>query len=165
MSVDVDYTLPSDGADIACFYDPIEGITDIKVGSGGSLATDDEMETAVLLSLLCNRRAGDSDKVPYGSTKRGGFWGDAIATTPGDEWGSKLWLLDGKVTKVNLVLAGQYCREALAWMIEDGVASSVYAQAEAIRLQNGTAGMAIRIVIKRDNVVLLSKKYQYVWEQ
>ena len=97
--------------------------------ANGDLATDDGLETAVLISLLCRRRADADDAVPPGAD-RGGWWGDAylppLADGSADYIGSKLWLdrnLEATVANGNRILS--HIREALAWMISDGVAASI----------------------------------------
>lgn len=91
--------------------------------SGGDLKVDTGLETAVVVSLFTDRRALDSDDVPSPGDFRG-FWGDA----PNDRWGSRLWLLDrAKRTQETLDLGAQYAREALSWLVADGIAATVAA--------------------------------------
>ena len=93
---------------------------------GADLASDDGMETAVILSLFTDARADDDDVLPVAGGDRRGWWGDAYADTPGDVMGSKLWLLEReKQTPDVLVRADQYAQDALAWMITDGVAATI----------------------------------------
>jgi phage gp46-like protein len=90
------------------------------------LATDDTLETAVLVSLFTDRRAPAEYELPAGETDRRGWWGDAYADPAGDEIGSLLWLLGWrKQIEETRLLAEQWATEALQWLIDDGVATAV----------------------------------------
>lgn len=91
------------------------------------LASDRGLMTAVLLSLFTDRRAETDDKPPSGDDRdRRGWWADQFADVEGDRIGSRLWLLDrAKSTNETKLRATEYVREALAWMIEDRVVSSI----------------------------------------
>lgn len=90
-----------------------------------SLAGDGGLDTAVILSLFTDARARDGDDTPAPDDLRG-WWGDDFAAKTGDRFGSRLWLL-GRRKQLPSVLAEAkgYAEEALAWLIKDGVASSV----------------------------------------
>jgi len=93
------------------------------------LATGTPLASAMLVSLFTDRRASDDDQVPAGMD-RGGWWGDAYSPSP---WGSRLWLLRrAKVatgSREPLRRAEEYAQEALAWLVDDGVAASVVCSA------------------------------------
>lgn len=91
--------------------------------SGTDLLTDDSIETAVIISLFTDRRAEPGDVIPDGTDNRRGWWGDTYSETP---IGSRLWLL-GREKQLSSVLlrAEQYAAEALQWLLDDGLASSV----------------------------------------
>ena len=127
---------------------------------GGDLATDDGLRTAVALSLLCDRLAEADDTIPDGTDNRRGWWADAIADEDGDRWGSRLWLL-GREKELPEVrrLAEAYAREALAWLLEDGVATEIDVTAETL----GRDVLWIRPIIKRGDGSRLADRYQYVW--
>ncbi|MGP9664046.1 phage GP46 family protein [Halomonas sp. AOP22-C1-8] len=126
----------------------------------GDLATDDGLRTAVALSLLCDRRAEADDIIPDGTDNRRGWWADAIADEDGDRWGSRLWLL-GREKELPEVrrLAEAYAREALAWLLEDGVATEIDVTAETL----GRDVLWLRPIIKRGDGSRLADRYQYVW--
>ena len=127
---------------------------------GGDLATDDGLRTAVALSLLCDRLAEADDTIPDGTDNRRGWWADAIADEDGDRWGSRLWLL-GREKELPEVrrLAEAYAREALAWLLEDGVATEIDVTAETL----GRDVLWIRPIINRGDGSRLADRYQYVW--
>lgn len=100
------------------------------VMQGADLAADDGLRTATIISLFSDRRAGNDDELPPGDEDRRGWWGDAYPDTEGDLLGSRLWLLRReKQIDVVLVKARQYGREALQWLIDDGVAREIDVQA------------------------------------
>jgi phage gp46-like protein len=104
-----------------------DGEFDIAV-SGGDLVSDDGLETAVAISLFSNARVSDSE-LPQGVTSKAGWFGDLLPDDAGsrsDQIGSKLWTLDReKRIPETLRKFEDYSKEALAWMISDGVAETV----------------------------------------
>lgn len=114
---------------IAVDLDPITLTGDLVLGSSG-LSQDSSLKTAVILSLFTDRRAALDDSVVG---DRRGWVGDALADD-GDRWGSRLWLLKReKQTEETRRRAIDYANEALAWLIDDGVASLVDVSAEWVR--------------------------------
>lgn len=116
------------------------------VRSGGNLETGDSLRTAVLISLFTWRVAEPGDVLPTRRGTRQGWWADFLAEIPGDKIGSRLWLLGrAKTTARTLRLARQYAAEALEWMTEDGVASSIEVTSERLTHEI----LAIRVKIQR----------------
>lgn len=107
---------------------------------------EDELLGAVVLSLFCDARGIEAD----GSVGRG-WWADGL--TDGDRWGSRLWeLIRSKDIPETLRLAEDYAKSALAWLIEDSVASTVvitaYSPARAVlgllvKLDNDTFNLEV----------------------
>ena len=88
------------------------------------LASADQIERAVVISLFTWRRAEDSD--PVDDDERYGYWSDAYPDVARDRIGSRLWLLRRRsLTAETIQNAERYAREALAWMLEDEVVSAV----------------------------------------
>lgn len=133
--------------------------------NGSSLAADDGLETAVLLSLFTDRRANDDDQLPDAGTQAEreprGWWGDTYADTPGDRIGSRLWLL-AREKQIDSVLqrAQQYAAEALQWLVDDGVAREVGVTAEIVK--EGVLGLAIQIV--RPRVPVARFRFETFWK-
>lgn len=93
------------------------------------LASADQLERAVVISLFTWRRAEPSD--PVDDDERHGYWGDAYPDKPQDRIGSRLWLLRRRsLTAQTMQDAQRYADEALAWMVEDGVAQRVVVRFE-----------------------------------
>lgn len=127
---------------------------------GPDLATDEGLDTAVILSLFLDARADAGDGLADGEDPRG-WWGDTFAEHAGDQTGSKLWLL-GREKWLNSVAlrAKDYAAAALAWLVDDGIAASVDVQTEmpepgrlylAIEIHRPTGGQPF------------NRRYQYVW--
>lgn len=114
--------------------------TDFAISlTGPDLAADDGLRTAVLVSLFTDCRAEADDELPAGDGDRRGSWDDP-------ERGSRLWLLSReKQTARTLERAREYAEEALAWLVEDGIARAVTVTAEWVR----TGVLGLRVVIER----------------
>lgn len=124
---------------------------------GEDLALDDGLNTAILISLFSDRRAEPSDELPDPGGSRRGWWGDAVADGR-DRIGSRLWLLTRrKQTPETRQLFLEFTREALAWLIEDGVASTVEVDAKW-RSQGFLQVTAV--VVKPDGQ---SVRFDYAW--
>lgn len=97
---------------------------DIAV-ENGDLKSDGGLQTAVTISLFTDRRVSEEQLPPLATDKRG-WWGDMFSEIDQDEIGSRLWTLErSKRTTETLRLYEDYSREALNWMIEDGVAQTI----------------------------------------
>ena len=118
--------------DIAIIWNGVEQTGDIQY-KDGDLIREDGLTTAVLLSLFLDSRANDDSGISDPDKKRG-WWGDLIDPAfEGVGLGSNLWLLSReKVTKTTLNLTEQYIRDALAWMIADGVVTKIDVEVEAL---------------------------------
>lgn len=108
---------------------------------------------AVLVSLLSWRRAKDGDPIPDGAPRRG-WWADL-------EHGSRLWLLQYATTRAEVPrLARDYAEEALAWMVDEGIAESVTVTAE----RQGRDRLALEIQIARATGPDVTVRFADLWE-
>ena len=129
--------------------------------SGFDLARDDGLETAVIISLFTDRRASAEQlpvELPQDDLR--GYWGDIGNATPSDQTGSLLWLL-AREKQLPQILgrAQQYCREALAWMVEDLVATRVEVTAEFV----AQGWMLILVDIFRPTGSPVRYRFNYEW--
>lgn len=114
----------SETGDIKLFQGP-EQLWDFGFGLG-DLTADEGLETAVFLSLFTNRRAETSDVLPDKQSDLQGWWADDFPVVAGDLVGSRLWLLARETNQATVLQRAQaYAEEALQWLLDDGVASSV----------------------------------------
>lgn len=147
-------------ADLALRWDLDEGAADLAV-EANDLATDEGLETAVLLSLFTDRRADATDTLPSGETDRRGWWGDAVPVVEGDRHGSRLWLLE-RATQSPSILprVEEYGREALDWLLEDKVAARVDVTASLPR----TGALLLEVAIYRPHQAdPVRFRYHAVW--
>lgn len=114
---------------------------DWQLAPDGSLATGNDMETAVLLSLFSDRTALPGDSPPDGGAVRG-WWSDAYFRFP---LGSRLWLLwrEKQLESVRRRVE-EYARESLQWLVTCGAAKSAICNARW--LQRGWIELDIVIV-------------------
>lgn len=148
-------------ADIALAFADMHG-GDLVL-AGQDLARDDGLESAVLVSLFTDRRAAP-EQIRGGESKADlrGWWGDFNPAVAGDQTGSLLWLLRReKQTAETLARAREYVQQALAWMLEDKVASRITIAAEYATTAPGT--MLLAADIDRPDGSRLSYRYDYEW--
>jgi phage gp46-like protein len=130
---------------------------DMKI-SGYKLLRDPGFETAVIISLFTDHRADDDDKVLNVGDTRRGWWADALLDV---KIGSKLWLLGrAKTDNETLTLVEQYTKDALDWMITDGIADRI----DSIATRNGAnqIDFFMRIIKTDDRSVFF--KFFVNWE-
>jgi phage gp46-like protein len=148
--------------DVALTFTRGTFLADISL-DGSDLRTDSDLETALTLSLFCDRRADNDDPLEKNESKRG-WWGDTFAEIRDDKFGSKLWLLRReKQLQVVLERAREYAEEATAWLIEDGVASAVTVETE-IYGEKPSGILAIKVEVTRPTGVS-SFQFDYAWKQ
>jgi phage gp46-like protein len=115
--------------------------------AGPGLVMDDGLQSAVVISLFTDRRADANDlptNAPGGD--RRGWWGDSFGDVPGDRIGSRLWLL-----------AREKAKEALQWLLDDGIASAVNVDAQWMDGRQGVLQLNVEIVRASKPVT----KYQF----
>lgn len=146
--------------DISTFWIAAEARGDWAI-AGPDLASGNDLETTVLISLFTDRRADPDDVIPDGSGDRRGWWGDLYEDEP---IGSKLWLLDRskKTEKVRLA-AKDYIDAALAWLVSGGIARSVTTTVawQAGRPGQGFLGALIQIDEPDGRTSVFN--YQWAW--
>ncbi|HEY4254591.1 MAG TPA: phage GP46 family protein [Roseomonas sp.] len=127
---------------LALDWNPATLTGDLAREAGGRLADDPSLRTAVILSLFLDRRARSDDATQDGD--RRGWLGDALSPVTGDRIGSRLWLLRReKQLPETLRRAEDYAREALAWLVEDGLARRVTVAADWLAM--GLLGLRVEI--------------------
>lgn len=119
----------------------------------GDLATGDDLETAVLISLFTDAWALPDDEIDDPSDPRG-CWIDAFE----GRMGSRLWeLRRQKMVPEVFRRAREYAAESLQWLIDDGVADSIDVDFVAMN-PRGLLGLLITIHRGKE-----TKKYQFAW--
>lgn len=136
---------------------------DLAVGAG-ELAADGGLRTAIIISLFTDARARADDVPPGGAGDRRGWWGDAWPSRRYDgaprPLGSRLWLLHReKRAEDTRARAEGYAREALAWLIEDGIAERVEVSAQW--LDDGRDVLALGVTVHRPAAP--PERYRELW--
>lgn len=136
----------------------IDGMFDLKIEKG-DVVRDDGLETAVIISLFTDRRVTEEEK-PYLANSKRGYWGDLFSEIDGDKMGSRLWTLEReKRTTEVLRRSEDYAREALQWMIEDGVVLSISANASYDENKFLIIDLEIRKPLGNES------RYQVLWDK
>ena len=144
--------------DLALAFDQATFSADLLLDAG-KLATADGMRTAIWISLFTDARARVDDPLPEPGADRRGWWGDSEARDDGEQTGSRLWLLArSKIVPATLTRAREYAAEALAWLVEDQIASSVDIEVEAQRPDRLAIGVTIVRPTGPDR-----QRYDFVW--
>lgn len=100
------------------------GYYDVSIGEDGDVVKTDSFDTALLLSIFCERRA-DASEVPEPQRRRG-WIGNLFGAV---EYGSKLWLLyQARLTVNNVNRARGYLEQALSWLVDFGYLRRVVVQ-------------------------------------
>ena len=116
------------------------------------------LERAVHISLFTWRRAGPDDAVD--DSDRKGWWGDCVPSVAGDKIGSRLWLLQRRTLVADTLKDAQsYAEEALAWLMEDEVVTSVTVTAE----RQGNDRMNLRVMLTEQNGETLELNFEDTW--
>ncbi|EPN6726340.1 hypothetical protein GEV41_11170 [Pseudomonas putida] len=98
------------------------------------------LRRAVTISLFSWRRAASDDALD--DADRQGWWGDCAPSEAGDQIGSRLWLLRRRtLTDDTLRDAREYAEEALRWMTDDDIVTTVTVKAE--RLGNDRLNLVV----------------------
>lgn len=138
------------------------GTSDLQViAETGALAEDEGLDTVVLLSLFTDAEATAAEIAAAGLDEQRGWWGDAeVLRDPGaPRLGSKLWLLSRQPLNLPTMRRAEgYARDALAWLIDQGLADSVSVTATRPRPDM----IALDVVVRRPNKLIPA--YRRLWE-
>lgn len=129
--------------------------------STGALDTDDGLDTVVLTSLFTDAIATAEELAAAGLEEQRGWWADADVLRDPDRprLGSKLWLLSrAPLTLTTMRRAEQYARDALSWLIDQGIAASITTTATRPR----PAMLGLDVIIARPNKLIPA--YRRLWE-
>lgn len=125
------------------------------VEASGDLQQGDDLETAILISLFTDRLARDDDD--FDGDDRRGWWGDT-----GEDYaiGSRLWLLRRQpLTVATANKAEDYAKEALQWLIDDGVVASISPVTQIVFPNR----LNLFITYQQPGQQAASKHYFWVW--
>ena len=155
--------------DLALTFRPEKGYFDLALSTTGQPETTDTLATWIIRSLFTDARALPDEELPNShnpdaDTWRRGTWFDAVPMVAGDKYGSKLWLLNREITSPETLNRAQnYCEDALAWLVRDGVAKRVQVYCEYV--QKAPTGILGILVVAERPTAPGSEAYFYVWDQ
>jgi len=131
----------ADGFDFAIAKNSL-GRYDISFNDAGDVSGTSSFDTAILMTVFCERRAAASEV--SNNANRRGWWGNTLSDIPDFEIGSKAWLLEqSRLTEDALNLALTYYRTAFQWFLDEGYANSV------VVMGNLTAtGIYVKIILR-----------------
>lgn len=133
------------------------GFYDLAFDNGDLLATQG-FTSALLMSILCERRATPSEVAQ--PEKRRGWWGNAFLGFTDFEIGSKLWLLSqARANQVTLNNSITYTNNALEWFAQDKYIDKANVTAE-YNAQNVLL-LYIQFIIGQD--IVLNKGFR-LWD-
>lgn len=141
--------------DLACDQGT-DGMFDLEVDAAtGDFRLTGGLETTVIVSLFSDRRARKDEVAD--PMRRRGWDGDLVPDVPGDVHGSGLWLYEQR-----RLGPGDYggvrleAEAALAWMVGEGLARSVTADATPIPAKRQ---MQLRVSLTEPDGGVTSKAY------
>lgn len=143
----------TDDGDIFMDYDPFLGGLIFTLTN--DLKRDKGLHTAVLISLLTDKVARDTDILPDNTGIRRGWWAN-------NDLGSRLWLLFRSSLKTDTPSKiEEFSQECLQWMLDEGVARKIIVTAE--RTDVYRIDWLIQI-IKPGDVNSTNFKFFFNWE-
>ncbi|WP_227105127.1 phage GP46 family protein [Chromobacterium rhizoryzae] len=143
-------------ADISTVWSPLIGAADWQQ-QGPLLASGNDLETAILISLFTDRIAGQADAIPDGTGDPRGWCCD----DPARPIGSRLWLLRrAKQTTETANRARDYIIEALQWLIDDGAVIKFDVRVQWI----GAGQLGAWVVVHRADGTKAALQYDWAWK-
>lgn len=141
--------------DITTIWNPSQSSGDWQIGCG-DLVSGSDLDTAIYISLFTDRQARSDDD--YDGTDRKGWWGDTDADY---QIGSRIWLLRRrKLTSSTATKAASYAKEALQWLIDDGVVESVTITTQIVYPRR----LNMAITYQKPDLTSTTVQYFWVWE-
>lgn len=123
------------------------------------MTREELLRRAVTISLFTWRRAGPDDAVD--DSDRKGWWGDCVPAVDGDRIGSRLWLLSRRTLVAQTLQDAQaYAEEALAWLLDDQIATAVTVTA----VRQGNDRMSLRVMLTEQSGETLELDFADTWE-
>lgn len=116
------------------------------------------LRRAVTISLFSWRRAATDDALD--DADRQGWWGDCAPSEAGDQIGSRLWLLRRRtLTDETLRDAREYAEEALLWMTDDDIVTTVAVTAE----RQGNDRLNLLVTLTESNGETVQLAFEDTW--
>jgi len=118
----------------------------------------DPLTRAVIISLFTWRRAESGDDTDTAA----GWWGDTYPPVQNDRIGSRLYLLRReKLTNKTPEQARAYIRQALQWLVDDGVAARVDVSAE----RTGITTLSVSVAVSKTDGTTTAISFNDLWSE
>ncbi len=141
--------------DIKTTWNPATGTGDWQQAVG-DLESGNDLQTAIYISLFTDRQARSDDS--YDGDDRKGWWGDLDADY---QIGSRIWLLKRQRLSTTVANnAASYAKEALQWLIDDGIVESVAVTTQIVY----PSRLYMAITYQKPDRTSSTVKYYWVWE-
>jgi phage gp46-like protein len=138
---------------------PLDGYGPLDLYPASPVVT---LARLVLTSLLSDREALASDRIPDGTTDRRGWWADSYNDDK-RKTGSRLWLLASSPIRDDTAKqAKSYAEEALAWMVKDGIAAAVTVEAE-LQGSSQERRVAVGVTVTKDDGTGVRLQFPELW--
>lgn len=124
-----------------------KGYHDISIGDDGDFEKTNSFDTAILLSIFCERRASVTEVAQ--SFRRRGWIGNIGRPV---EYGSKLWLIyQARLINRTVNKARDYLEQSLEWLIDFGYIKAI--QVNTIRdIENSSLLAEVKLIRFDDSV-------------
>jgi len=138
------------------------GVYDIQIDDSGDVETADAFDTAIIVSLLSDKRASESEMLE--PQRRRGWIGNE--STPGFEIGSKLWLFEqSRLTRTVMNQIVDEAKQALQWMVDAGLAVEIRSvEVNLLPPSSPIIGIQLTVEILRSPSVV-EQRYFNFWAQ
>lgn len=131
------------------------GLYDMQIGDDGDIQTADSFDTYILVALLTDRRANESEVAD--AQRRRGWIGNEH--TPGFEIGSKLWIFEqSRLTGTVLSEIESAALTALQSMVDEGFADAV----RSVRAVPTSTGVELELAILRPSSAV-ERRFFELW--
>jgi len=133
------------------------GSFDLSVGANGDLETVAGFDTAILMSVFCERRAS-ADQVPTPRLRRG-WIGNEDGDDPDFEIGSLIWLYEQ--ARLNSDTANgveSHANTALAWFLEDNLLTQIETEASF-----SGAGVSLLVIFRTETGPVETRNFE-LWK-
>lgn len=125
----------------------------------GDFKIDDGLETSLIVSLLSDRRASETQV--FLPQFRRGWIGDLVTTLPGFKFGSHIWLSEqSRITQETLSTISDSAEKSLGWMLTINLIVKVEAKA----IITAQSSILLTIVVTSPDGSVSSKAFN-LWKR
>lgn len=134
--------------------------------AGGGLRSSAALHTATLICLFTDRRLPADQRSPRGDGDPRGWWGDSVRLDdePDVPLGSLLWTLARGTLDMETVRSAQdYCEDALATLLDQGVVASTTVEVSA-DIAQGVLLIGVKHFSQSGDLIY-DQRFDILWRQ